>query len=416
MIRRTVITGLGPISSVGIGVNNFWNGIRSARTGLKKVDLHGYEYWAHQIEDFDLNVFNFSKHALSVLKNEKAGNDRDFDFLIAAIQLAIEHSNLLTHHDNKRIGLILFHENPNLGSFNERIIDLFKINNLLNKTKKEIVDYVYNNLKRHGYDLQTFTSLFYISRLFNLHGFSLFINNACCSGLYALETAADLIRTGKCDAVIVAGSDAWDIFKFKWFDDLNMYSKNGVTKPFSLDRSGFAIGEGGCAIVMEAYEIAQQRSADIWAEYIGGCFRLESWKMSMPAILERHYYDVISDMKLKLSEDSLEVDALCPHAIGTGVFDLYEGGIISQIFNKNVKYVPFKQYLGHTLGISALLETVALILTMKFGVIPPVLSHVYDSRIPIKLSNEFEKVQIKCSVKTCSSFGGYDAAVAFKAV
>ena len=129
--------------------------------------------------------------------------------------------------------------------------DTFKSETGANYSKKEFDEKLYRDCLKSGYDIQTFMTLFHVAKAFNIHNYSLFINNACASGLYALEAAAQMIKCNQSSAVIVAASDYSEIYKYLWFRDIGLYSGDGKIRPFCKDSNGLVFGDGGVGIVLE---------------------------------------------------------------------------------------------------------------------------------------------------------------------
>ncbi len=426
---QVFITGLGPVSSLGCGKRDFWTGILNKNINLKK-EKHFFDdgneecFYNYKIKEFGSELLKLKNCDLKETRAWKEGFvPVDFEYLISAIDLAFHDSKLKGLRGKSRIGLVLFHENLGFGAFYNKFFDLItKYQNQLRGklSKEEIVKFFYNDLKKAAYDLQTFTTLFHVQRLFDLHDFSLFINNACCSGLYAIEVAADMIRTKKCDCVVVAGSDAVDIYKYLWFKELGIYSPDGFLRPFSLNRNGLVIGEGAAAIVLEESTHAIKRGANIYAEYSGGWFSSESWKMNFPAVGQNYYADTIKKCIEVSGLKKEEIDIVCSHGTGTKVFDEYEARAMINVFGKNFQkpfVSAFKSYIGHTLGISALIETIILLLAMQKHVIPETLFFdEKDKKNNIPIIQKTLQVETRHALKICSSFAGFDGACMFKRV
>jgi len=285
-----------------------------------------------------------------------------------------------------------------------------------NVCSKEFCNDVYYKLVKSGYETQTFMYLFHIARTFNIHKYSLFINNACASGLYAIEAASDMIKLGKVPMVVVVAGDHPNIFKHLWFKMIEMYEPDGKIKPFSKDSKGLVMGEGAAALVLEDYEHAKERGVHIYAEYLGGGFRLEGWKVAIPQIGGTYYQEAITDALDRSNVTKREIDLICAHATGTIAADNYEAQAIMNIFgNFKVPVTAFKPYVGHTLGGSALLETIILLLAMESNFVPPVLNTInIDSRSKIDLIREERNLKLRVILKLCCAFAGYNAALIFK--
>ena len=428
--QRIVITGIGPISSVGIGKKDFWEGILNKKTNIETQECFlDKELWAkfpcHKVKNFDISRFGIDKSKLQDIKDWKDGEEIiDLNYLIAAIKLALDDSKIDYEKDNNGIGLVLAHENLGLMPFGFKLSDL-AYEMLIDKkkkdvSKKEFFDKFYRKFLKSGYDVQTFADLFHVARVFNVKNYSLFINNACASGLYALETAKQILASGQAQKVVVAASDHPDIYKYLWFRDLGIYSEDGIIRPFSKDAKGLVFGDGGAAIVMEKLETAGGRGAPIYGEYLGGGFDLEGWKITVPQIGSKSYQRAMLDSLKQAKLKKEEVDLLCPHGVGSGPIDYYEAKAITDIFGVDpVRPLisTFKPYVGHNLGSSALLESVIMLLALKNNIVPEVLNcENPDPRIKISLVKKQVKKELKTAMKICCAFAGFNSAAVFKKV
>lgn len=428
--QRIVITGIGPISSVGIGKKNFWDGIVNKKLNIEfeECKLDG-ELWDkfhyHKVKDFDISKFGIDKSKLDDIRDWKEGEEiTDLNYLIAAIKLALDDSGLDYNNEDNGIGLVLAHENLGLMPFGFKISGL-AYDMLISKkkselSKKEFYDGFYKKFLKSGYDIQTFADLFHIARVFNVHDYSLFINNACTSGLYALKSACQIIKSKQAKRIVVAASDNPEIYKYLWFRDLGIYAKDGIVKPFSKDSNGLVFGDGGVGIVMETLEDAKKRGATIYAEYLGGGFDLEGWKITVPQIGSKSYQKAMINALKRSGLEKEDIDLVCPHGVGSSPIDYYKSKALTDVFGKNPKsplITTFKPYVGHNLGGSALLESAILLLALQNNTIPETLNcEKVDPRFNINLVQEQTKKKLKTVMKTCSAFAGFNAAAVFKKV
>lgn len=418
--NRIVITGLGPLSAIGIGKEALWKSILSGKTGLvfkdffaagKKID----SFYIHEINNFNINNFGISSNILKDIEDWKKEKDwPDLSYFLAATKLALDDSGL--SNLDKSVGLVLAHENPGLDQF---FMDVF---NLLQENVGKGISFneFFERFNKKSHDLQTFTFLFFVAKALNIHGYSIFLNNACASGLYAIEAASDIIRSKKCNAVIVATADQGSIFKNIWFKKLEMYPKDGKIKPFAKNRDGFVLGNGAAGIVVETLESALKRKAHIYAEYLGGGFSLEGWKITIPD-LTSDFYKIAIEQAIKNSNITKEeIDLLIPHGVGTPITDTYEAKAITRVFGKNPQkplISAFKPYIGHNLGSTALLETVILLLALEHNYIPPTLNcENVDTRLNIQPVTSPIPSNLKTVMKTACGFSGYNGACIFKKI
>ena len=426
--KRVVVTGIGPLASAGIGKDAFWKGIMEKRTGLSsrpiKIDDEVWgEFPVHSVKDFDFSKFNVDRMALSYMddwKEEEA--PVDLYYLMAAVSLALEDSGINYESDDNGLGLVLTHENMGLMQFlfklSQLSYDKLKSEDGSNSSKKEFFEYLYRKCLKSGYDVQTFMTLFHVAKAFNIHEYSLFINNACASGLYALENASQIIKCGQASAVVVAASEFTEVYKYLWFRDIGLYSDDATIRPFSKESNGLVFGDGGVGIFLEDLEHAEKRNAHIYAEYLGGGFDLEGWKVSTPQIGSDSYQKAISKALKQSNISKDQIELLCPHGVGSPSIDYYESKAITDTFGPNPGkplITAFKPYIGHNLGASALLESSILLLSLENGVVPPTLnSENTNPALNISLVKDKMEKKVNVAMKVCCAFAGYNSAVVFK--
>lgn len=427
--RRIAITGLGPICSLGMGAGEVWNSAINNRLNLVKESyLIGNEKWGefylHKMRDFDIDKFDIPAANFKFVKELRTVGKEDTDlyYFAAVINLALKDSGLRYDIENNDVGLVITNENPGVEIFFEELIDsaysIFKKNNGVGSMSKlGLAEALYNSgCETRGYNLQTFSYLFSVAKIFNIHGYSLFINNACASGLFAIEAAARQIRAGTSSAVIVAAVDnPTKIYKYLWFKKHGLYAENGITRPFSTDNSGIVFGDGGAAIVLEDLEHARQRGATIYAEYSGGGFSLEGWKVTVPDITGNFYENSFKNALREASIDASDIDFVNPHGVGMKVTDAYEAKTINMIFKDKKPLVSaFKPLLGHNLGGSALLETVLSLLAMKNSCIPATLNCEHpDEPLGLNIVRQNRKSSLTAIAKMSCGFAGFSGVAIF---
>ncbi len=429
--KRIVITGLGPLSSAGIGAHELWKNIQSNKTGLSRNNIYldgrlWDSFWYHKVQKFNINHFGLNVQILNDVKKWLTGHmDRDLLYLLAATQLALRDSGLAYNNDSNNIGLIVTTEHPGMEPLFEDLLRtiMFHLNSMKQKRKKtciyDVADMVYQTTQSRVYNTQSFMYLFHTAKMFNLHGYSLFTNNACASGLFALEAAARHIQSGKCDAMVVAGGDyPGTLFKHRWFKERNLYASDGRIKPFSSNADGLVFGDGASALILEELRHAKRRKARIYAEYMGGGFSLEGWKVTVPQLNGRSYQQAISAALADAGLKTRDIDVINPHGAGIKMTDSYEARAIAGVFGKIKEKQPlisaFKPYVGHNLGGSALLESIILLLSLKHNMIPPILNlSVTDNPYDLNLVTAPVYKRLKTGMKTACGFAGYNAAVIF---
>ena len=425
--KRVVITGVGPLSSIGTGKNDIWENIIKEKVNIKLLNNYIFgkystDFYIHKINDFNISNFGINSDILQDIKNWQYGEEViDLYYLLAAIKIALDDSKL-QYEDRRDIGFVLTHENPGIEQFCSTFInksfDIYKTKKVL--SEEEYFNILNYSLDTNVNDLQTFIFLFYTAKLFNIHGYSLFINNSCASGSFAIEAASQIIKSGLNNIVIVASSEHPSIYKHLWFKKLGILSGEGKIKPFSRNRDGFVCGEGGAALVLEDMEHALNRGAYIYAEYLGGAFNLESWKITVPDISKNSYKKTIVEALERCVVKPSDIDIINTHGLGAPLIDQYEANAMKDVFGKNFKkpfITAFKPNFGHTLGNCALLETIILLLSMKENLILPILNYEgEDPKLNIRIIREKFQNELNIGLKIVWGFGGYNAATVFKKV
>lgn len=428
--RRVVITGIGPLASAGVGKDAFWDGILNEKVGLKQAELKiDGELWnklyIHKIDDFNIEQFNIEQGVIEDIKAWKKGKeDKDLLYLLAAVKLAIDDSGITYDKEDNNVGLFLTVEHPGFEPFCEGLVEgavsyLQKQSADKNFSKTKMFRHLYDRFVQNGYDLQTFMYLFFITKAFGIHGYSLFTNNACASGLFALESAARQIKHGESDIAVLAGGDHADtLFKHMWFKEQGLYAEDGKIKPFSKNADGIVLGDGASALVLEELEHALNRNAHIYAEYLGGGFGLEGWKVTMPKIGSVSYQNTIKSALKKADLKPENIDLINPHGVAIKITDAYEAKAISDVFGENSKkplITAFKPYVGHNLGGSAILESIILLLSMENNLIPPTLnSEEIDPKYNLAVVRELTRFSLNTVMKLSCGFAGYNAAAVYK--
>lgn len=438
--KRTVVTGIAPLCSIGIGKEALWDSVVAERTHIVQDrflmgDELSESFYLHRMDGFDISKYGLDAQTLEWIKQWKQGYvDMDLMYLAAAVKLALTDSKLNFDPEQNNIGLVLTHENPGLENLFETVASLtydylhnkaddaqrIMTNRITQKpTKKELLEYVYSKSEMLGYDTQTFMYLFFVAKLVSIHGFSLFVNNACASGLYALEVARQQILLGQCPAVIVAGADRPRMaYKHLWFKNINLYAKDGLIKPFCKERNGFVFGDAATGLVLEEYEHAKARNAHIYGEYLGGGFNLECGKVTLPEVTRNYYQQCIDDAINNAGIKKTDINVVVPHGIGTTITDLHEARAISNAF-VNVEEPPlvtaFKPYFGHNLGGCALLESALLLLALENNYVPKTLNcEPIDPKIKINIATKGISKKLFIGMKMACGFAGYNGVSIFR--
>jgi 3-oxoacyl-(acyl-carrier-protein) synthase len=174
--------------------------------------------------------------------------------------------------------------------------------------------------------------------------------------------------------MIVAGGDIpEDGTKYRWFKDRGLYSPSGRCRPFSAGRDGLVLGSGAAAFVVEDLERALADGRRVHAEWLGGGFTSDGWKVTVPDVSGRRYSRAIASALNSAKVLPADVTMIAPHGVGAMLLDRYEAESLAEVFGRGGDWpvlLPMKGAIGHTLGGCALVETVGALLAIANASIP----------------------------------------------
>ncbi|NOS99617.1 MAG: hypothetical protein HOP29_03215 [Phycisphaerales bacterium] len=414
--RRVVITGVGPVTSIGIGAGPFWQALRAGRSVVEPRQLHldfGKEV---QIPMASMPpALPIIKPHHEFLERQDYAGYRDLAYALAAIDLAIEDARLTYDRANNTIGSIQAFEAPGM---ERAVVGLFETCATLSPDKPP---QVYEALAPQYYNTQGFLYVHVMGKAFGFHGFSTSVHNACSSGMYAIELAAQRIRCGETDVMIVAGGEAFDTaVRIEWFRQLGLYAADATMRPFDAQSTGFYVGEGAGALVLESLSSAERRGATPYAEYVGGRFAQQGWKHSIPDVRANRLAGVIASTLESTGTSPESIDLIVPHGASTPTSDGYEAVSLKTSLNgraKNAVATVLKPHVGHMLAASAIVELIGSLQAMRHGCVPATLnSRPTSGKLPVPLATETIEKEVRTLLKVSTGFTGHDAAAVFRRV
>jgi 3-oxoacyl-[acyl-carrier-protein] synthase II len=250
------------------------------------------------------------------------------------------------------------------------------------------------------------------------------VHNACSSGAFALETAAQRIRSGQADVMFVVGGEAFDTaVRLEWFRRLQLYCLDGIMRPFESPSSGFYVGEGAAALVLESAAHAERRGATPYAVYLGGAFAHQGWKQTLPDLPSALLADVIVRTLESAKVTWEDLDLVVPHGAATGLSDAYEADCTAKAIARiggthSVQPGPvaaaFKPQFGHLLATSGLVEIAAALLCLRRQCVPPSTGGSPNRQFPIPFVARPTPRKIKNVLKIGTGFTGHDSACLFR--
>ena len=245
------------------------------------------------------------------------------------------------------------------------------------------------------------------------------VTSACSSSNHAIASAVDQIRLGRADVMLAGGTDAplvWGILK-AW-EALRVLSPD-TCRPFSADRQGLVLGEGAGMAVLEGYEHARARGAEILAEIVGAGFSADASDIVAPTIEGPE-----AAMRACLADAGLnpeDVDYLNAHGTGTKANDQIETAAIKRVFGEHsgkLSVSSTKSMHAHCLGASGALELIACVMAIREGVVPPTANYREpDPDCDLDVTpNVARERKVRAAISNGFAFGGTNAVLAFKPV
>ena len=426
--RRVAITGLGVLTGYGRGVDALWQGLRSGKSAVREHRARlGRRNWL----TYPMAALRDGTGDLSAtlpnpqfVQHNHLEDDPDLISIAECVRQAIGDARLDYDPQHNDVGLVVTHESPGLTPHVQSFFRWGMMAKawLRSRSRFSPPEFLYEQQSESVYRLHSFLYIHNLSALFHLHGFTLYNNNACSSGAFALAVAADRIRGGEASAVVVAGGDVpEDGTKYRWFRDRGLYSPSGECRPFSMRRDGMVLGSGAAALLLEDLESAAAAGKRIYAEWLGGGFTSDGWKVTMPDVVGDRYGQAIRRALASARIRPDEVTLLAPHGVGAELLDHFEAHTLSEVFGNGVRpwpeLLPLKGALGHTLGGCVLVETVAALLALERGEVPAAARcHDPDPRLPIGRSREDSLSGNWVMLKCTNGFAGQNGAIVLRGV
>jgi len=422
-MRRVVITGIGPVTSTGIGKKDFFKGVLEDRRCIKKIPRSfecGYKFKSRfysPCPEIELDSYDFPRYF------GQATQKADKLALVAA-SLAIKDAGFKVCKDKNGFKTSDFGDggvivgigmsNPET-AFHSYLAHIAKgpneIPKSLNGTKIR-----YNRMVVPM--LMTNAVASWISIGFGLKGTSYTVNAACASGMFAIGCAFQKIQTGPETVVLTGGVECTaDHFGgvMRGFDVLGVLtqSPNGIPYPFSKTSTGFLFSEGAaCILVLEDYEHAIKRGASIYAEIVDFQSNSDAFNIVQMDPSGRQIIQLLHRLKR-----NGHIDYLNAHGSATPANDTIEAGAIVDVFGSKQEQ-PFinstKGILGHTFGASGALETAVTALSIKESKLHG--NDVPDPRENLNLIRKSIKAKVDLAICTSYGFGGHNAGIVLKKV
>ena len=403
--RRVVVTGMGLISPLGNSVNESWSNCIKGSSGISEnvVDLEDMPIKVGgRIHDFDPTQYIDSKDIRRL--------DTFVQYGVSAGIQAIEDAGLDNNVDKDSVGL-------NIGSGIGGLDSIEKNKDILNKKSFKRVSpfFVPGSIIN--------MTPGYLSIIKGYTGPNLSIVTACASSNHAIGTSARLIAYGDADVMVTGGSEmATTPLGISGFLASRALSKcrdpKTASRPWDKDRDGFVLSDGAAILVLEEYEHAKKRSANIYAEVIGFGMSSDAYHMTAPSEDGAGAALSISRAILDAGITSNEIDYINAHATSTPLGDLAECNAVKSIFDTPPPISSTKSMTGHALGAAGAVESIFSIMSIINNVAPPTinLNNPGDGCDLDFVPNEAKDIKIDISLNNSFGFGGTNSTLIFKSI
>ena len=366
--RRAVITGVGPITCVGIGRDAFWQGIRAEKSGIGRIaSFDTTDFNAHcggEIRDWTPETF-FPPHRLKRL-------DRYAQFAVASAKLALDDAKFpySIEHPQARVGV----------SFGTALGGIANAEQQHSHFLKKGTRGVNQTLALQVFGGSAHTN---IAIEFGFRGVGTTNSNSCASGTVAVGEALRYIRDDFADVVIAGGAEAplspLTFGAFAIIKTMSQWSGDPTLacRPFDLSRDGFVMGEGAASLVIEELEFARNRGAHIYAEVLGYSLNNDAFHMTSPL---PNGESCIPAMQHALRDAEItpeQIDYINAHASSTQLNDSTETMAIRKVFGAHADRIPVsgtKAYTAHPLGATGAIEAAICALAIEDRWVPPTLN------------------------------------------
>ena len=403
--RRVVVTGMGLISPLGNSVHESWSNCIKGCSGISQnvVDLEDMPIKVGgRIHDYDPTQYIDPKDVRRL--------DTFVQYGVSAGIQAIEDAGLDNNVDKNRVGL-------NIGSGIGGLDSIEKNKDILNKKSFKRVSpfFVPGSIIN--------MTPGYLSIIKGYTGPNLSIVTACASSNHAIGTSARLIAYGDADVMVTGGSEmATTPLGVSGFLASRALSKSKdpktASRPWDKDRDGFVLSDGAAILVLEEYEHAKNRSANIYAEVIGFGMSSDAYHMTAPSEdgtgASLSISRAISDAGISTND----IDYINAHATSTPLGDLAECNAIKSIFDSPPPISSTKSMTGHTLGAAGAVESIFSILSIVNNISPPTINlNNPDEGCDLDfIPKEARNIKIDISLNNSFGFGGTNSTLIFKSV
>lgn len=417
-LRRVVVTGIGMLTPVGIGVDDCWRNLLSGQSGVSRItqfdpDKHNLDVKiAAEVSDFNIQDHYPDKRKSGSMVKQM---DRVTLFSMVASKLALEDANLeIRKIVPERVGTFI---GTGVGGLITTTSDYIR---LLEQGPKKLGLRTVIKLMPNAPSGQ-------VAIEHGAKGRAKSDSTACASGLDSLFDAFMYIRDNRADVMISGGSEAClNDFTIASFNNMMALSKRnddpqGASRPFNADRDGFVIGEGSIVLVLEEYEHAVRRGARIYSEIVGGGASCDATHIVAPHETGDGASRAIREALRDAEIDPTDIDYINAHGTSTPLNDERETLAIKNVFGDhsyNLAVSSTKSMVGHLLGGAGAIGAAATALSIYNDKIHPTINYQNpDPKCDLDyVPNECRDLKVKYGMVEALGFGGHNTVLVMKKI
>ncbi len=409
--QRVVVTGLGAIHGLGHDVDSFWASLLAGKPGIDRVTQFDPASFATQV-GAEVRGWNVEEH---MDPKEARRNDRYTHFGFCAAKQAFKDSGIdMTREDPDRVGVVIGSGIGGMFTYETQLKKLF--DGGPRKVSPFTIPALIGNICSGMFAIEI-----------GARGPNFGVVSACATGTHAIGESMHMIKRGDADIMIAGGAEAAITpFAYASFCSMRATSTRNddpatASRPFSLGRDGFVMGEGAGVLVLESLEHAQKRGARIYCEITGYAATADAHHITMPDP-EGKGLGMAMNRALKSSGISPDqVDYINAHGTSTPYNDKFETLAIKRVFGDHAKSLAVsstKSMTGHLLGAAGGIESVISVKTLHTQSIAPTINlHEPDPECDLDyVPNVAREAGVKVVLSNNLGFGGQNAAVVFKAI
>jgi len=402
--RRVVITGLGAVTPIGIGAADFWQAVKSGKSGV--ADITRFDASQHTTH-FGAEVKNFQPENWMTPKDVRT-MDRFSHFAVVSAKQALQDASLnLDATDRGRMGVVI---GSGIGGLNE-IEENFTV--MLEKGPRRVSPRFIPNEMMNA-------AAGNVAILIGLRGTNYAVASACASSTHAIGLAAREIQWGYADVMFTGGAEAaLTALGLAGFCSAKALSTRNddparASRPFDKERDGFVLGEGGAVLVLEEFEFAKSRGARIYAEFLGMGSTDDAFHITQPM---EGGEAAAKAMTLALEDGGVapnKIEYINAHGTSTYHNDRMETAAVKRTFGDHARKLAIsstKSQIGHLLGAAGGAEMVATVMAVYEDIAPPTINYqVPDPECDLDyVPNEARPMKINYALCNSFGFGGHNA-------